>query len=171
MKWKKWLENWDMTSLKINLQFLEMEWKPAEPDRNAAWELYIELLTRIATQPLPEAHGDEKTALASVYALFPLTREIIKRNGRDCIEFTKIAVVVLNQVVRPFTAKWHRAQVAGAFEQAAACTEFRGELDALQGRLRTYSGMLAEMAQVEDLTQLERIPEAGSKRGTQRRPG
>lgn len=23
MKWSKWLENWDMTSLKINLKFLE----------------------------------------------------------------------------------------------------------------------------------------------------
>ena len=37
MKLKKWLENWDMTSLKINLKFLEMEWQPKEPDRDAAW--------------------------------------------------------------------------------------------------------------------------------------
>ena len=50
MKWKKWLENWDMTSLKFNLKFLEMEWQPKEPDKNAAWELYIEMLTRITTQ-------------------------------------------------------------------------------------------------------------------------
>jgi hypothetical protein len=155
MKWKKWLENWDMTSLKINLHFLEMEWKPAEPDRNAAWELYIELLTRIATQSLPAADGDEKTALASVYALFPLTREIIKRNGRDCIEFTKIAVVVLNQVVRPFTAKWHRALTEGALDRPEHRLAFREELGKLQGRLRLYSGMLAEMAGVEDLTRLE----------------
>ena len=28
MKWSKWLENWDMTSLKINVPFLEMEWDP-----------------------------------------------------------------------------------------------------------------------------------------------
>ena len=51
MKWAKWLENWDMTSLKISAPFLEMEWNPAEPDKDAAWELYIELLTRITTQP------------------------------------------------------------------------------------------------------------------------
>ena len=31
MKWSKWLENWDMTSLKIKASFLEMEWKPAAP--------------------------------------------------------------------------------------------------------------------------------------------
>jgi hypothetical protein len=155
VKWKKWLENWDMTSLKINLKFLEMEWKPAEPDRNAAWELYIELLTRITTQPLADMHGDERAALESVYSLFPLTREIIKRHGRDCIEFTKISVVILNQVVRPFTAKWHRLSSGGALKRPEPRLEFRSELEVLQARLRTYSGMLAEMADVEDLTRLE----------------
>lgn len=28
MKWKKWLENWDMTSLKITTPFLEAEFQP-----------------------------------------------------------------------------------------------------------------------------------------------
>ena len=63
MKWSKWLENWDMTSLKITAPFLEMEWNPSEPDKTAAWELYIELLTRITTQSLDEKDGDEQTAL------------------------------------------------------------------------------------------------------------
>ena len=40
--------------------------------------------------------GMEKTALGSVYSLFPITREIIKCNGRGCAEFTKLAIVVLN---------------------------------------------------------------------------
>lgn len=155
MKWGKWLENWDMTSLKIKAPFLEMEWKPQDEDRNAAWDLYIELLTRIATQPLDPAHGEEKTALDSIYSLFPTTRQIIRSNGRHCIEFTKIAVVVLNQVVRPFTAKWHRLSVAGAFSDQAKCDEFRYELGQLQNKLKTYTRMLADMAAVEDLTELE----------------
>ena len=75
MKWSKWLENWDMTSLKISAPFLEMEWKPQDEDKAAAWELYIELLTRIATQPLDAEHGDEKTALDSVFSLFAITRQ------------------------------------------------------------------------------------------------
>jgi hypothetical protein len=156
VKWKKWLENWDMTGLKINLQFLQMDWKPSEPDRDAAWELYIELLTRIATQPLPMEHGDEKTALESIHSLFPTTREIIRRRGTDCLEFTKIAIVVLNQVVRPFTAKWHRLSRDGAFEDPARCALFRGDLERLQETLCKYTGMLGEMAGVEqDLTKLE----------------
>lgn len=155
MKWRKWLENWDMTSLKITTPFLEMEWQPQEPDKNAAWELYIELLTRVSTQELPDTHGDEKTALDSIYSLFKITREIIKRNGRDCIEFTKIAIIVLNQVIRPFTAKWHKLSIEPGFDHETIRREFRVELEVLQETLRNYTKALADMAGVEDLTSLE----------------
>lgn len=155
MKWNKWLENWDMTSLKITAPFLEMEWNPSEPDKAAAWELYIELLTRITSQDLSTGGGDEKTALDSIYSLFPTTRSIIKSNGRDCIEFTKLAIVVLNQIVRPFIAKWHRISVSEDFADTEVSTQFRKELAELQKILRKYTAMLAEMAGVEDLTKLE----------------
>jgi len=155
MKWQKWLENWDMASLKIKSPFLEMEWKPQDEDKSAAWALYIELLTRIATQPLNDSHGDEKTALESVYSLFSITRQIIKENGRGCIEFTKIAVVVLNQIIRPFTAKWHKFSIEGAFKDKEKCREFREELTQLQHKLKNYTKMLADMAGVEDLIELE----------------
>lgn len=155
MKWKKWLENWDMTSLKIKTSFLEMEWEPKDKDKDAAWELYIELITRITTQYLPLDGGDEKTALNSVYDMFYLTRSVIKNNGRDCIEFTKIAVVVLNQIIRPFTAKWHKLSLSGAFENDEECNKFRNELAELQDKLRNYTKMLAQMADVEDLTEME----------------
>ncbi len=69
-----------------------MEWKPQDEDKNAAWELYIELLTRITTQPLNEAHSDEETALKSIYSIFPLTREVIKSNGRHCIESSNSSI-------------------------------------------------------------------------------
>ncbi len=157
MKWKKWLENWDMTSLKIKAGFLEMEWNPSEPDKSAAWDLYIELLTRITTQKLDAKHGNENTALESVFSLFSTTRTIIKSNGRDCIEFTKIAIVILNQVIRPFTAKWHKIYNDGGFEDKSICNEFRQELSDLQTTLKIYTQMLADMAGVEDLTQLEDI--------------
>ena len=60
MQWRKWLENWDMTSLKISTPFLDMEWKPQAADKEAAWELYVELLTRVSTQGLPPDAGDGK---------------------------------------------------------------------------------------------------------------
>lgn len=155
MKWKKWLENWDMTSLKIKTPFLEMDWEPQEPDKNAAWEMYIELLTRVTTQSLADKDGDEETALTSIYNLFPITREIIKKYGRDCQEFTKIAIVILNQKIRPFTAKWHKMKLEEAFKDKDKCILFRKELKELQKILIIYAEMLADMAGVEDLTNLE----------------
>lgn len=155
MKWKKWLEKWDMTSLKVKTPFLDMEWKPQDEDKAAAWELYVELLTRITTQPLANSHGDEQTALSSVYSIFPTTREVMKRNGRHCVEFTKIAILILNQKIRPFTAKWHRLSSQGAFSEEAKCNEFREELIDLHAVLKVYTQMLADMAGVEDLTGLE----------------
>ena len=155
MKWREWLEKWDMSSLKIKAPFLDAEWAPKDVDRDAAWELYIELLTRITTQPLPKEFGDEETALNSVYQLFPLSRDIIKKHGRHCAEFTKIAVVVLNQLVRPFAAKWHKAKIYGELAEYDVCIDFRTELAELQEKLKRYTKMLADMAGVEDLTEME----------------
>jgi len=157
MKWSDWLENWGMTSLKIHAGFLEMDWQPSDPDKNAAWELYIELLTRITTQTLILGDGDEKTALNSIHSLFSITRQIIKSNGRGCIEFTKISIIMLNQKVRPFTAKWHKISQSDGFSNEEACSEFRSELSELQLVLRIYTQMLAQMAGVEDLSCIESI--------------
>ncbi len=131
MQLKKLLEKWDLTSLKIKTPFLDMEWEPRDEDKTAAWELYVELVTRVATQRLAPDEGDEAAALKSIYELFPLTRATIKSNGRHCINFTRIAVVVLNQKVRPFTAKWHPHTLAGDLDDSAQ-TEFRAELRDLQ---------------------------------------
>jgi len=155
MKWSNWLEKWNMTSLKIKVPFLDMEWKPQDQDKAAAWELYIELLTRVTTQQLHVEHGSEQAALTSIHSIFGITRDVMKNNGRHCIEFSKIAVVVLNQVVRPFTAKWHGLSLKLAFDSPEKCSEFRTDLTQLQVILRIYTQMLAEMAGVEDLTELE----------------
>lgn len=155
MRWRDWFEKWGMTSLEITTPFAKMEFQPKDPDKVAAWEMYIELLTRITTQSLKHESGDEATALKSVHSLFGTTREIIRSNGRGCQEFTKIAIVVLNQMVRPFTARWHRKSMAGAFENPEQCKVFRSELNDLQANLRIYTRMLADMAGVEDLTNLE----------------
>ena len=155
MRLQDLFEKWNLTGLKVKTPVMEMEWQPSDPDKNAAWDLYIELLTRITTQPLPDEDGIEKTALDSVYALFALTRETLKTHGRSCIHFTRIAVIVLNQVIRPFTAKWHRLSEQGAFDNPDNCNEFRQELRELQVALRNYTKLLSDLADVEDLTEIE----------------
>lgn len=155
MKIKDLFEKWNLTGLKVKTPILDLDWKPSDPDKEAAWDLYVELLTRITTQPLPDEDGVEQTALDSIYALFSITRETLKDHGRSCIQFAKIAIVVLNQVVRPFTAKWHRKSQNGAFASPDDCQQFRQELQVLQTQLRNYTRLLAELAGVEDLTEIE----------------
>lgn len=154
MQWADWLEKWDLRSLSIKLPFLELQWAPGDADRAAAWDMYVELLTRVTSQELPDAAGVERAALDSVHSLFPTTREVLRRHGRDAGEFTRLAVVVLNQLIRPFTTKWHLLSQAGAFDDPAQRAAFRDELDTLRRHLIQYTRALADMAGVEDLTAL-----------------
>ena len=143
-----------MTGLKINVKFLEAEFNPTDDDMTAAWDMYVELITRITTQPLADGCGDEKTALESVYSIFAATRSVLKEKGRNANNFSRIAIIVLNQVIRPFTTKWHGEMLKGNLTEEKKA-EFRNELEELQLKLKGYSGLLAEMAKVEDLTSIE----------------
>ena len=145
----------NLEKVSLNLRAIQLEFSFQEADKEAAWDLYVEMLTRVVTQPLPREAGDEKAALDSVYSLFPTTREILRRHGRASIQFGKVAIPVLNQVIRPFTTKWHRQSLTGALTQGNKREEFRKELEVLQADLRNYNRMLAEIAGVEDLTAVD----------------
>ena len=152
-----WFRTFHLEKVSLNTHIIGVEMSFEDTDKDAAWELYIEMLTRTVTQPLSAEAGGEEAALNSVYSLFPTTREILRRQGRNSIRFSRIAIPVLNQVVRPFTAKRHRESLVGAFDDADKRAEFRQELAALQEELRNYNRMLAEIAGVEDLTDLESV--------------
>jgi len=156
MKLNSWLKNWKLDSLKINAKFLEASFKFSNKDTAAAWDMYVELITRSSTQHLTPDQGDERRALESIKEIFSIAREIIKRNGPECINFTKISVVILNQVIRPFTTKWHGLALADAFSDKGNCKKFRSELKDLQSTLRNYTRMLAAMSEVEDITDIEK---------------
>jgi len=157
MKLREWLGEMGMSSLKINCKFMEMPWAPTSADKEAAWELYIELLTRVTTQHLQPGSGDENAVLDSVHKIFDITRDIIKKHGSACLEFAKVAIVVLNQRIRPFTAKWQEVVVRDGFEDPGNCKLFRKELLQLQNELTIYTRMLANIASIEDLTTLEEV--------------
>lgn len=155
MKLTNLFSNFQLEKIRLGPNWANVEITFSESDQDAAWDLYIEMLTRIVTQPLPSEAGDEKTALDSVYSLFATTRVILRQRGRSTIQFSKVAVPVLNQVVRPFTTKWHKESLEGAFDDTDKRRAFREELAALQEELRNYNRMLAKIADVEDLTDLE----------------
>ena len=64
---------------------------------------------------------------------------------------------MLNQVIRPFTAKWHKKSLNGFNEEDK--TAFRDELKELQKKLRIYTQMLGEMAGVEEVNDLTILEE------------
>ena len=144
----------DLESIQLGPAWAKAEISFDTSDRDAAWELYVEMLTRVVTQPLPSESGDEQTALESVYSLFPTTREILRWHGRKAVQFSKVAIPVLNQVVRPFTAKWHRESKDSGFGDSEKREQFREELEQLRASLLNYNRMLAEIAGVEDLSEL-----------------
>jgi len=131
--------------------FADKEWSPSAEDKSAAWELYTEMRTRITTQPLAYRHGDEETALTSVYKMFDLTRTAIARH-EDCTHFATLAVHVLNVHIRPFTAYWHKVKVAGQLGNSDTCHRFRRELAELQGKLRLFMRLLGHLAEGDEFT-------------------
>jgi len=52
------------------------EWEADPTERRAAWSLYVELVTRIAVEPLEGEEGLLREDLNSLYSLFGTTREI-----------------------------------------------------------------------------------------------
>ena len=95
-------------------------------------------------------------ALESLHSLFETTRNILKEKGRKATQFTKIAIIILNQIVRPFTAKWHKKELAGAFNNLDERRQFREELEKIQQDLQAYTGLLANVAEVENLAEISR---------------
>jgi len=141
-----------------------MEWLSDESQRRAAWELYVELVTRVSVQPLDLDHGLAREALTSLHALFGVTREILRRHGPGVGAVREsvggIAIAVLNQGVRPFLAKWHPALLEWEETRRPGCSVkthernwdqepmLRGELEKLRNQLGKYAKALGKIANV-----------------------
>ena len=152
--WRAWLEIWKLDKLDrpvIDDQRLTEFWSPSEADRALAWDIYVELVTRITVQELKDDEGNSKTALESVYKLFPLSRECMKKHGVECANAATLVTIFLNTQVRWFTAKWHplSEQIDEGSEKCepSKCAEFRTELrDIIQPTLKLLSEALSVLA-------------------------
>lgn len=126
--------------------------------RRAAWKLFIETMTRIATQPLEPSAGKCREALSSLYSLFETTRSLLKEieptpttEGRTV---EGLAIEMLNTHIRPFLARWHPVlpldgtdgSISEADEQRC-----REELEALRQKLLGYARAFGELAGVQQL--------------------
>ncbi|MET7574893.1 hypothetical protein ABZT04_41440 [Streptomyces sp. NPDC005492] len=105
--------------VKLNLHVLEISgtWVPNDAERRAAWEVYVELVTRVSVVPLRTDEGLMREALSSLYSLFATTRDVLRQHGPEVAEpkrngqcnFGYLAVAMLNFGIRPLLARWHPA--------------------------------------------------------------
>src|SRR5207244_6175375 len=94
---------------------VEGTWEPDQAERDAAWEMYVELVTRISVAPLAPDEGLLREALSSLYTVFGTTRAILRKygpsvarpKGEGTLSLGHLAVAILNRVLRPVLAKWH----------------------------------------------------------------
>jgi hypothetical protein len=146
-------------------------WKPDEAERRAAWELYVELVTRVSAVGLQPGEGLLRESLTSLYAIFTTTRALLRSygpsiaqtNSEGNLSFGIVAVNMLNYVLRPILAKWHPVLLDYEHQRDAKLSawehekrwdkaeELRTTLQEARNILTTYTNLLAQVAGVPEL--------------------
>ncbi|MDV9721258.1 hypothetical protein RHG08_07685 [Clostridioides difficile] len=146
----KFMKKINVDKISINWKMFSAELSFTDRDKIAAWQLYVELITRVVTQYMEPDEGDEKAALESIHIIFDKVREISSKNGPECYIFTKLSVLMLNSGLRNFTSKWHRKLKDDISESDKL--EFRNELKEIQELMRIFTDLLADICEIKDIT-------------------
>ena len=165
-----------LDSFEVNLNIpllggIKGTWKPNKEERKAAWELYVELITRISVVELGKGKGILREALNSLYSIFGTTREILRKYGPDVAKpkkaneysFGELSIIILNYVLRPLLEKWHpllqeyeskrkeSVSIKEHEDKWKLNSELRIELNETRKILINYSIHLAKVAKVKPL--------------------
>jgi len=165
-----------LTSIQVSIQLpylpkIEATWEPDDNERKAAWEMYVELITRISVAELKPGEGLLREALSSLYTLFGTAREILRKygpsvaqpKGKGKLSFGYLAVAVLNAVLRPVLAKWHPLLLDYESTKESSVSpleherrwdkneELRRVLNDVRRVLIEYANYLAQVARVPSL--------------------
>jgi hypothetical protein len=157
--------------VKLDLKLVSVSgvWEPNDAERAAAWELYVELITRVAVVPLE--YGLLREALSSLYSLFASSRDVLRRYGPQVAEpkpngeynLGYLVVLMLNYAVRPVLSYWHpelqgwestRPGESSPIDHERAWSradELRAILNDARDQLAVYAELLATACGVPDL--------------------
>jgi hypothetical protein len=172
-------------SIGIDLRVFQISgiWEPNDDERKAAWELYVELITRVSVVPLATESGLLREALSSLYSLFATTRQILRCYGPDVAEpkpngqysFGYLAVALLNFALRPLLTRWHpaledweairpdglsRSEHERSWDRSH---DLRAALEAVGHVLSDYARLMASACGVPDLLEAGVAPGASGE--------
>lgn len=129
-------------------------WHPNAAEQAAAWDLLVELVTRVSVVGLKEDEGKLDAALASYAAIFGAARGALQRHGpsvatprRGELSFAAIVAHLLNRVLRPVTAWWHPRVVELDAEQES---KLRSTLTELSVLVTEYARVFAKACDAEE---------------------
>jgi hypothetical protein len=150
-----------LAKVKLTVPVLgELEFESSEAQREAGWRIFVEIATRVASQPLPQDRGLLGEAIASMHKLFDIVRTELKgmppspRTDRHTVEF--LATHLLNACLRPFLAQWHasletwladKSHTEATWPDAAACRE---HLENTRKAVLEYAEQLGKLAGVSN---------------------
>lgn len=146
-------------------------WEPDDSEQRAAWEMYVELVTRISIAELKPNEGSLREALSSLHTLFDTTRKILRKygpgvaqpKGESSWSFGYLAVIILNGVLRPVLSKWHPILLDYESTKESSVSrieheqkwdkndEFRQALNDVRSGLIEYANLLADVSSVPSL--------------------
>lgn len=148
------------------------KWVPDEAEERAAWEILVELTTRVCLVEVKRGEGSVREALTSLRELFPLVRTALKSHGpilarpmREAgeVSFGYLAVAVLNGAIRPFLSRWHsrlsareeaRPEGTAAIDWESSWQDLDlmlSELKDVQASLATFAGIMSKACRGEAL--------------------
>jgi len=145
--------------------FIETTLEPTTQEADAAWHLFIELSTRITTQPFNTESGHLRDAFSSLYSVLQTAREVLKSVGpsksNQDMTFPSISLLLITDHIAPFLTKWH--ELLAEHEETRSQKESMlshekkwilrdaciADLQALQETSLRYTALFAEISGVK----------------------
>lgn len=141
---------------------IKADFKPTNEERDAAWQVLIDLGTSIATQPFLDKTGHIRDVLSSLHRSFKATqatlRDLRPSTFDGDMHFASVCMALLTKSLGPFLAKWHeplaayeanRPKNVSELQHEHAWperTQFLQQLDDLQATMRAFTTLLSQLA-------------------------
>ena len=126
-------------------------------DRDAAWQLYIELMSRHVDRAKKVEECNPFTVMDSFEGLFQARTEIFREAGSKSVKTLNKIMPFLNETIRPFVQKWRLESKDGAFNgeymMSVRRPEFYREAEVLYEEIQTMCDTMARIAGVQNLAE------------------